>query len=123
MNRPLHIDPTRADSVVQDEDTILADSERVVAKYHQRGTEAMVQIALAPCSPFSVTTSLMSATAALADRLDVRLHTHLAETEDENKYCEQMHGCRPLDYLEQCGWLNARTWLAHGVHFNAQEMK
>ena len=83
----------------------------------------MVQIALAPCSPFSVTTSLMRATAALADRLDVRLHTHLAETGDENKFCEAMHGCRPLDYLEQCGWLNARTWLAHGIHFNAQEMK
>src|SRR6266852_735596 len=85
--------------------------------------DAVVQIALAPCSPFSVTTSLMSATAALADRLDVRLHTHLAETEDENKFCEQMHGCRPLDYLEQCGWLNARTWLAHGIHFTAVEMK
>jgi 8-oxoguanine deaminase len=108
--------------VVQDEDTILADSERVVARHHQRGEDAMVQIALAPCSPFSVTTSLMCATAALAERLDVRLHTHLAETEDENGFCEQMHGCRPLDYLEQCGWLNARTWLAHGIHFNAREL-
>src|SRR5258708_24671009 len=65
----------------------------------------------------------MRATAALAEKLDVRLHTHLAETEDENKFCEQMHGCRPLDYLEQCGWPNARTWLAHGIHFNAAEMK
>ena len=111
------------DSVVQDEDTILADSARVVAKYHQRGADAMVQIALAPCSPFSVTTSLMRATADLADKLDVRLHTHLAETEDENKFCEQMYGCRPLDYLEQCGWLHARTWLAHGIHFNAAEMQ
>src|SRR3954466_3042673 len=111
------------DSVVQDEDTILADSERVVAKHHQRGEDAMVQIALAPCSPFSVTTSLMRATATLADKLDVRLHTHLAETEDENKFCEQMHGCRPLDYVEQCGWLNARTWLAHGIFFNPDEMK
>jgi 8-oxoguanine deaminase len=111
------------DSVVQDEDTILADSARVVAKYHERGEDAMVQIALAPCSPFSVTTSLMRATATLADRLDVRLHTHLAETEDENKFCEQMYGCRPLDYLEQCGWLNSRTWLAHGIHFNATEMQ
>src|SRR6202048_5013555 len=106
------------DSVVQDEDTILADSERVVGKYHQRGEDAMVQIALAPCSPFTVTTSLMTATAALADRLDVRLHTHLAEVEDENKFCEQMYGCRPLDYLDQCGWLNARTWLGHGVSFH-----
>ena len=83
----------------------------------------MVQIALAPCSPFSVTTSLMNATAALAERLDVRLHTHLAETEDENKFCQQMHGCRPLDYLEQRGWLNARTWLAHGIHFNPEEIR
>jgi 8-oxoguanine deaminase len=111
------------DSVVQDEDTILADSARVVGKYHQRGEDAMVQIALAPCSPFSVTTSLMRATATLADQLDVRLHTHLAETEDENQFCEQMFRCRPLDYLEQCGWLNARTWLAHGIHFNTDEMQ
>ncbi|WP_027579443.1 8-oxoguanine deaminase [Bradyrhizobium sp. Ai1a-2] len=111
------------DSVVQDEDTILADSARVVAKHHERGEQAMVQIALAPCSPFSVTTSLMQKTAELADKLDVRLHTHLAETEDENRFCEQMHRCRPLDYLEQCGWLNGRTWLAHGIHFNADEIK
>jgi 8-oxoguanine deaminase len=111
------------DSVVQDEDTILADSERVVAQYHQRGEDAMVQIALAPCSPFSVTTSLMKKTAELAKKLDVRLHTHLAETEDENRFCEQLYNCRPLDYLENCGWLNARTWLAHGIHFNASEIK
>jgi 8-oxoguanine deaminase len=111
------------DSVVQDEDTILADSAAVVAKHHQRGEDAMMQIALAPCSPFSVTTSLMRATADLAAKLDVRLHTHLAETEDENKFCEQMYGCRPLDYLEQCGWLNARTWLAHGIFLNPDEIK
>jgi 8-oxoguanine deaminase len=123
MNRSQRDGGLPPDSVVQDEDTILADSERVVAKHHQRGEAAMVQIALAPCSPFSVTTSLMRATADLADKLDVRLHTHLAETEDENKFCEQIHGCRPLDYLEQCGWLNARTWLAHGIFFNPAEMK
>jgi 8-oxoguanine deaminase len=111
------------DSVVQDEDTILADSERVVARHHQRGEDAMVQIALAPCSPLSVTTSLMTKTAELAERLDVRLHTHLAETEDENRFCEQKYGCRPLDYLEQCGWLGARTWLAHGIFFDAAEMR
>src|SRR5271167_4880405 len=111
------------DSVVQDEDTILADSERVVGKYHQRGEDAMVQIALAPCSPFSVTTSLMKKTAALAEKLDVRMHTHLAETEDENRFCEQLYQCRPLDYLEESGWLNSRTWLAHGIFFNAEEMK
>ena len=111
------------DSVVQDEDTILADSGRVVARYHEAGEGAMVQIALAPCSPFSVTTSLMRATADLAKRLGVRMHTHLSETEDENRFCLELYKCRPLDYLEDCGWLNERTWLAHGVHFNDSEIK
>jgi 8-oxoguanine deaminase len=110
------------DSVVQDEDTILADSERVVKRYHEPGAEAMVQIALAPCSPFSVTTSLMRATAELANRLNVRLHTHLAETEEENRYCQDLYKCRPLDYLEDCGWLNDWTWLAHGIHFDSGEI-
>jgi len=110
------------DSVVQDQDTILADSERVVARYHEAGQGAMVQIALAPCSPFSVTTSLMRSTAELAGRLNVRMHTHLAETEDENRYCQEVHHCRPLDYLESCGWLSDRVWLAHGIHFDAAEM-
>jgi 8-oxoguanine deaminase len=109
------------DTVVQDEETILADSERLIGAYHQAGEGAMVQIALAPCSPFSVTTSLMRATAVLAERRGVRLHTHLAETADENDYCQSMYGCRPLDYLEDCGWLHDRTWLAHGVHFTAPE--
>ena len=110
------------DSVVQDEDAILADSQRLIERYHQRGEDAMVQIALAPCSPFSVTTSLMRSTAELASRKQVRLHTHLAETEDENRYCQEIHGRRPLDYLEDSGWLGERTWLAHGIHFNADEM-
>jgi len=121
MNRSQRDGGLPPDSVVQDEDTILADSERLVARYHQAGDGATIQIALAPCSPFSVTTSLMRATAELAERLDVRMHTHLAETEDENRYCLEIHQCRPLDYLEECGWLNERTWLAHGVHFNADE--
>lgn len=123
MNRSQRDGGLPPDSVVQDEDTILADSERVVSRHHQRGPDSMVQIALAPCSPFSVTTSLMRRTAELAARLDVRLHTHLAETEDENRYCEEIHNCRPLDYIEQCGWLTARTWLAHGIFFNADEMR
>jgi 8-oxoguanine deaminase len=110
------------DSVVQDEDEILADSERLVAAHHQPGDGAMVQIALAPCSPFSVTGSLMRRTAELAGRHDVRLHTHLAETEDENRFCVETFGCRPLDYLEECGWLGPRTWLAHGIHFNEAEI-
>ncbi len=110
------------DSVVQDEDAILADSQRLIERYHQRGEAAMVQVALAPCSPFSVTTSLMRATADLAQKLDARLHTHLAETEDENRFCQELYGCRPLDYLEDCGWLNERVWLAHGIHFAPEEM-
>jgi 8-oxoguanine deaminase len=110
------------DSVVQDEDTILADSERLIAQYHDESEGAMIQVALAPCSPFSVTRSLMTATAALADRTGVRLHTHLAETADEEAFCLERFGCRPLDYLEQCGWLTDRTWLAHGIHFNADEV-
>ncbi len=109
------------DSVVQDEDIILADSERLIARYHDAAGDAMVQVALAPCSPFSVTASLMRATAALAGRTGVRLHTHLSETADEDTFCLEKFGCRPLDYLEQCGWLTDRTWLAHGVHFNAAE--
>src|SRR5581483_6722462 len=110
------------DSVVQDEDAILADCERVVKRHHSRGDGAAVQIALAPCSPFSVTTSLMRATADLAQRLDVRLHTHLAETQDENRFCHELYKCRPLDYLEECGWLGGRTWLAHGIHFTPDEI-
>ncbi len=110
------------DSVVQDEDAILADSERLAAAHHDRGDGAMVRIALAPCSPFSVTRSLMRRTAELAERLDLRLHTHLAETQDENDFCAQRFGCRPLDYLEDCGWLGPRTWLAHGIHFDEDEI-
>jgi 8-oxoguanine deaminase len=110
------------DSVVQDDDIILADSERLITSFHETGEGAMCQIALAPCSPFSVTTALMRATAELAGRRGVRLHTHLAETDDENRYCQEIYKCRPLDYLEECGWLHDRTWLAHGIHFTAAEI-
>ncbi|MEA2832574.1 MAG: 8-oxoguanine deaminase [Methylobacteriaceae bacterium] len=110
------------DSVVQDEDTILDDSSRLIDRYHQRGAHAMVQIALAPCSPFSATTSLMRRTAELAAQRGVRLHTHLAETKDEGAFCQERYGCSPLEYLEECGWLNERTWLAHGIHFNSAEI-
>jgi 8-oxoguanine deaminase len=107
---------------VQTADAILADSERVIARFHEREDGAMVQIALAPCSPFSVTRELMVATAELADREGVRLHTHLAETEDENRFCEATFNCRPLDYLQDVGWLNDRVWLAHGIHFTDVEI-
>jgi 8-oxoguanine deaminase len=110
------------DSVVQDEDTILADCERVIGKYHQRGEGAMIQVALAPCSPFSVTQSLMRACGELAVQHDCRLHTHLAETQDEDAFCRARFGFSPVDYLEDAGWLNARTWLAHGIHFSDEEI-
>jgi 8-oxoguanine deaminase len=109
------------DSVVQDEDTILADSERLINRYHQREDGAMLQIALAPCSPFSVTREIMQASSELANKLDVRLHTHLAETHDETDFCLEMFGLRPLDYLEETGWMSDRVWLAHGIHFDQAE--
>lgn len=107
---------------VQTADTILRDSERLVQRYHERGPGAYIQIALAPCSPFSVTREIMLASAELAERLDVRLHTHLAETLDEEAFCLQRFGLRTVDYLDSVGWLGPRTWLAHGIHFNPEEM-
>jgi 8-oxoguanine deaminase len=109
------------DSVVQDEDEILADSERLLGLYHDRSEGAQIQVALAPCSPFSSTKRVMLESAALAERFDCRLHTHLAETKDEDAYCQEVYGCRPLDFLEEVGWLGPRTWLAHGVHFTCEE--
>ncbi|GAK57545.1 hydroxydechloroatrazine ethylaminohydrolase [Candidatus Vecturithrix granuli] len=110
------------DLVVQTEDEILKDSERLIAKYHDPSPGAMTQIALAPCSPFSVTTELMKNTAALALEKGVRLHTHLAETIDEENFCLKKFGSRPVDYLEQVGWLNNSAWLAHGIHFSSEEI-
>lgn len=107
---------------VQQMQTILTDSQRLVEKYHQRGEDAMVNIALAPCSPFSVTQDIMRESAVMAEDLDVRLHTHLAETLDEEQFCLDKFGMRTVDYLENVGWLNKRTWLAHGIHFNAEEI-
>ena len=110
------------DSIVQSEADILRDSERVIDAFHETGAGAMVQIALAPCSPFSVGKELMFETADLARQKDVLLHTHLAETEDENSFCLEKYGLRPLDYLDECNWLHDRTWLAHGIHFNSEEI-
>jgi 8-oxoguanine deaminase len=110
-------------SVVQDIDTILADGERLAARWHQSGAGAMTQVALAPCSPFSVSADLMRETAKQSARLGLRMHTHLAETQDENAYCEACFGKRPLDYLEELGWVTERTWFAHGIHFTPEEMR
>jgi 8-oxoguanine deaminase len=109
-------------STVQPAEVILADSERLIGRYHERGEGAVIQIALAPCSPFSVTRAVMAASADLAERHDVRLHTHLAETTDEEDFCKEMFGLRPLDYLESVGWLTDRTWLGHGIHFDDAEI-
>jgi 8-oxoguanine deaminase len=110
------------DSVVQDRDAILVDSERAIMRYHEKGEGAMIQIALAPCSPFSVSRELFAETAVLARRHGCRLHTHLAETRDETAYCEAHFDCRPVDYLEQTGWLAKDVWLAHGIHFTDAEI-
>ncbi|KAB7741733.1 8-oxoguanine deaminase [Parvibaculum sedimenti] len=109
--------------VTQDIDTILADSERLVGRWHQREDGAMRQVVLAPCSPFSVSGDLMRESAKLGEALDVRLHTHLAETYDENDYCVQKFGVRPLDYVESLGWVSDRVWFAHGIHFTDNEMR
>ena len=109
--------------VVQTEGVILKDSERLIEQWHDRSESAMLQIALAPCSPFSVTEELMSASAQLAREKKVLLHTHLAETSDENSFCENLYGCRPLDYLEKVGWLSSNVWLAHGIHFSSEEIQ
>ena len=110
-------------AVVQDEETILADSLRLIERYHQPGPGAMVQVALAPCSPFSVREELMVETARLARAHGVRLHTHLAETRDETAFCLRAVGARPLDYLARVGWLSDDVWLAHGIHFDAGEIR
>lgn len=109
-------------SVVQQHDVILQDSERLIEQYHDPEAGAFVQIALAPCSPFSVSEPLMRDSALMATKHAVRLHTHLAETLDEESFCQQMFGCRTVDYLERVGWLNEHTWLAHGIHFNDVEI-
>jgi cytosine/adenosine deaminase-related metal-dependent hydrolase len=110
------------DSVVQEDYEILADSERLVAQHHDRTWGAMVRIALAPCSPFSVTPELMRATAELAERLDVRLHTHLAEDPDEDRFAEQAFGRRTIEHFEEVGWGGDRAWVAHCIYPNEQEI-
>jgi cytosine/adenosine deaminase-related metal-dependent hydrolase len=110
------------DSVVQDEDEILADAERLVKRHHDPSHGAMTRIAIAPCSPFSVSPSLMRSAAELAERLDVRLHTHLAEDPDEETYCLERFGRRPIEQFEEVGWLTGRSWVAHCIYPSAGEI-
>jgi len=111
------------DNVVQTEDEILKDSERVIQQYHDDRELAMRKIILAPCSPFSVTETLLTATVQLARKYGVRLHTHLAETRDENEFCLEIYGCKPLKLMENCEFIGADVSYAHGIHFNDQELK
>ncbi len=111
------------DELVQTVDEILADSQRLIEEYHDPKSGAMRQVALAPCSPFSVSGELMRETALLARSKKVRLHTHLAETKDEEEYCLQKFGLRPLAYMDSLGWLGSDVWYAHGIHFDDTELE
>lgn len=109
------------DSVVEKLDDILAASEAAIDRYHDPSPDSMLRVALAPCSPFSVTGDLMRESAELARKKNVRLHTHLAETADEDEFCREKFGCRPVEYLESLGWIGPDVWLAHCVHINGSE--
>ncbi|PVG84510.1 8-oxoguanine deaminase [Nocardioides gansuensis] len=111
------------DSVVQDRDEILAATEAAIDRWHDPSPGSMLQVSVAPCSPFSVTADLMRQAAELARRRGVRLHTHLAETTDEADWCAERFGCTPVEYAEQLGWTGADVWFAHGIHFDDAEVK
>ncbi|MDD4541624.1 MAG: 8-oxoguanine deaminase [Eubacteriales bacterium] len=111
------------DSVVQTIEEILRDSAELVEKYHDSSFKSMHRIALAPCSPFSVTSDLLRESAVLARELGVRLHTHLAETKDEEDFTLDKYGMRPLEYMQSLGWVGRDVWYAHGIHFNTDELK
>ncbi len=111
------------DSVVQTTEAILRDSRRLVEQFHDASRFSMRQVALAPCSPFSVTPDLMRESAKLGRSLGVRLHTHLAETRDEERFTVEAYGMRPLEYMESLGWIGSDVWFAHGIHFNEAELE
>ena len=110
------------DSVVDTEENILKDSQRLIQQYHDPKPGSMVQIVLAPCSPFSVTSDLMKQSAKLAREYGVHLHTHLAETEDEEQFCMQMFGRRPVGYMQEVDWVGGDVWFAHAVWVNDEEI-
>lgn len=111
------------DDLVQSEEEILRDSERLINKYYDPKEFSMLRVALAPCSPFSVTKELLKETIDFARKKKVRCHTHIAETLDEEKYCLETHKMRPLVYMESLGWLGEDVWFAHGIHLNDDEIK
>ncbi len=108
------------DSLVEELDDVLAETERLASLQDEDG---LVQIAVAPCSPFSVTGRLMRESAELARRLGLKLHTHLAETVEEEEYCRELYGCRPVEYLQQLGWIDSDVWCAHCVHLNDADVQ
>ncbi|HEX9098321.1 MAG TPA: 8-oxoguanine deaminase [Candidatus Dormibacteraeota bacterium] len=110
------------DSVVEDEDAILADTEAMIKRFHDPKPGSMCRVTVAPCSPFSVTPELMRESAALARRHGVRLHTHVAETLDEEKFCLERFGKRPMELMEDLGWTGGDVWYAHGIHLNDAEV-
>ncbi|MCP3962221.1 MAG: 8-oxoguanine deaminase [bacterium] len=110
------------DDVVEPVATVLAETERL-ASLHEHGPGAQIQIAVAPCSPFSTSKQLMTDSAELARRLGLRLHTHLAETIEEEAYCRDAHGCRPVEYLADLGWLAGDVWCAHCVHLTGDDLR
>ena len=111
------------DSVVQTVDEIMRDSARIIEAYHDPRPGSMRQIALAPCSPFSVSAELLRQSALLARQYGVRLHTHLCETKDEEAYMLTHHGVRPLEFMASLGWTGPDVWYAHGIHFNDEELR
>jgi cytosine/adenosine deaminase-related metal-dependent hydrolase len=111
------------DDLVEDLDSVLAETERLVAELHEPGPGARVQLAVAPCSPFSVTRRLMQESATLARTLELPLHTHLAETREEQAYCMELYGCTPVEYLADLGWLGPDVWCAHCVHLSTDEIQ
>lgn len=111
------------DSVVESDDDILADCARLVSSYHDGRAGAMTRIALAPCNPFAVSHDLMRRAADLAERLDVRLHTHLAESLDEERFCLHQYGCRPLERFAEVGWGTGRSWVAHSIFVDDREIE
>jgi cytosine/adenosine deaminase-related metal-dependent hydrolase len=111
------------DHVVEDEAFILKDSQRLIEQYHNPKQGSMIQIVLAPCSPFSVTPELMRSSAALAREYGVHLHTHLAETQDEESFCTEKFGLRPVALMDELNWLGHDVWFAHSVHVNQDEIK
>ena len=123
MSRGRSLGGLPPDDICQDEETILADCRRLVREHHDPRPRSMLRIGLAPCAPFSVSEDLMRRTAELAREHGLRLHTHLAETLDEERYCREVYGCRPVEFLRRLGWLGPDVWLAHCVHLAPEEVR